>query len=200
MKMCSICHVEKQDTEFGTYLYKDIIKQKTHCKSCFRKIRRQSWIKHRHKHLNRSKIYRQENIEKFRSYQQKWYHKNRQGEIKRSTIYRSTWDGKISQWKCGAKRRKIQWNISDSFLKQLPMICYYSGLALSMEIGQLNTLSIDRIDSSKPYTEDNIVPCCSVINMMKGELSKSDFLTMCEQINAHILQQKMALHVGLAPT
>jgi hypothetical protein len=42
------------------------------------------------------------------------------------------------------------------------MIYYYNGL--------------DRIDSSKGYTRDNVEPCCVICNTMKWTLSKKDFL------------------------
>lgn len=188
MQTCSICHIDKEDSDFGTYLYQGQIKRKTHCKQCYRQIRHQSWLKHRRKHLDKAKVYRQTHKEEFRLRQRKWYAKNKPNEIQRLAVYRSTWEGKISQWKLGAKRRKIQWSISESFLKQLPMKCHYSGLPLTMEIGQPNTLSIDRVDSSQPYIETNIVPCCSVVNIMKGELSQQDFIMMCQRINAHTSQ------------
>ena len=37
------------------------------------------------------------------------------------------------------------------------------------------SIGIDRVDSSKGYTYDNIVPCCTTCNMCKGSLSLEEF-------------------------
>ena len=44
-------------------------------------------------------------------------------------------------------------------------------------------IGIDRVDSSKGYTIDNVVPCCSKCNWMKGVLSKEDFINQCKKIS-----------------
>ena len=44
------------------------------------------------------------------------------------------------------------------------------------------TISIDRIDSSKGYTKDNIRLVCLMYNMCKGIWSDEDVITMCKGI------------------
>lgn len=182
MKTCSICLTDKEESEFGFYLYKGISKQKAHCKQCHKEIRHKSWLKHRRKHLDKAKIYRQSHKEEFRARQKKWYIKNRNQEIQRSSIYRSTWAGKIKQWKYGAKQRKIEWKLTENYLKSVPMICHYTGETLTLEIGFPNTVSLDRIDSSLPYIKENVVFCCSIINMMKHDLNKNIFTEYCKKV------------------
>lgn len=41
---------------------------------------------------------------------------------------------------------------------------------------------IDRVDSTKGYTIDNCVSCCSQCNMMKGTLCQSLFIERCREI------------------
>lgn len=41
---------------------------------------------------------------------------------------------------------------------------------------------IDRIDSTRGYTQDNIVPCCTKCNMAKGSLTKDEFLQLVNDI------------------
>ena len=64
--------------------------------------------------------------------------------------------------------------------------CYYSGIkmeiALKGYIDNTNTLSIDRVDSSKGYIKENIVLCCDSVNTMKMKLKVSDFLNICKEI------------------
>lgn len=43
-------------------------------------------------------------------------------------------------------------------------------------------LSIDRIDSSKGYTKDNIQLVCSAANMMKGYMEYSELIQFCKAI------------------
>lgn len=185
MKICSICKQNKEESDFGSYIYKTTIKLKAHCRECYNQIRHRSWMRHRDKHLLKAKQFRTTHPEICSQRARKSYQKNRNNNIERNKKYRSTLEGKIQQWKYGAKRRKIEWRVTDAFLKKLPMICHYSGIPLTLEIGNLNTISIDRVDSDKPYENSNIVPTCSIINMMKGELSTKDFLEICQKISAY---------------
>ena len=43
-------------------------------------------------------------------------------------------------------------------------------------------VSIDRIDSNKGYTKDNIQLVCAIVNRMKTDLSDTEFLTLCNDI------------------
>lgn len=43
-------------------------------------------------------------------------------------------------------------------------------------------LSVDRIDSSKGYTKDNIQLVCAAANMMKGYMEYNDLIHFCEAI------------------
>ena len=61
--------------------------------------------------------------------------------------------------------------------------CYYSGRPLEIAIKNINSLSIDRIDSSLNYTSDNIVLCCSLCNFMKMSTTEEDFIEMCKDVS-----------------
>lgn len=60
--------------------------------------------------------------------------------------------------------------------------CYYSGLEMSVMHDDPMIFSIDRIESSKGYTKDNIVLCCLTFNVMKLDFSKTDFIKYCKII------------------
>jgi hypothetical protein len=47
--------------------------------------------------------------------------------------------------------------------------------------------SVDRIDSAKHYTPDNIQIVMAAVNMMKGELPQEVFLEFCDKIAGHRL-------------
>lgn len=49
--------------------------------------------------------------------------------------------------------------------------------------GRTNTnVSIDRIDSSKGYTKDNIWLICSAVNFMKSNLNLEEFKQYCQAV------------------
>ncbi len=72
--------------------------------------------------------------------------------------------------------------------------CWYTGLPISFEKdGDCNrvsdnstrTASIDRIDSSKDYTKENIRIVHQMVNIMKNVYSEEKFIEMCSLIAAH---------------
>jgi len=48
---------------------------------------------------------------------------------------------------------------------------------------------IDRIDSSKGYTSNNIVPCCGTCNYAKKSMSQTEFLSWIEKVYKHSVLQ-----------
>jgi len=44
---------------------------------------------------------------------------------------------------------------------------------------------LDRVDSSKHYTLDNVVPCCTVCNRAKSNLTVADFYDWIAQLTAY---------------
>lgn len=92
--------------------------------------------------------------------------------------------------KKGASSRNIEFNITiqdiwDQYIKQNRK-CFYTGTEIIFERkplrnrGLINqTASIDRIDSTKGYTKDNIHIVHKSINVMKSSLSSDDFIQLC---------------------
>lgn len=117
-----------------------------------------------------------------RANRRRFYANNQDAEKARIKVYRSTLSGKITQWKSGAKRRGIDWEVTAVDIEQLPPVCHYTGLELTMDVGERNTFSIDRLDSSRGYVRGNIVPCCAPINKMKLDLKTEDFLSWCNLV------------------
>jgi hypothetical protein len=85
-----------------------------------------------------------------------------------------------------AIRKKIPFEIDDAFISELMKKqknrCFYSNIEFDItNIGSkknqinLNTLSIDRIDSNKGYVKDNVVLVTGLINLMKHDLSDEEF-------------------------
>jgi len=67
-----------------------------------------------------------------------------------------------------AKRKQLNWNIfKEDYIKLISQVCYYCD-------GELNKTGsgLDRVNNSKGYELNNVVPCCKRCNMIK-----SDYLT-----------------------
>ena len=73
-------------------------------------------------------------------------------------------------YKNGARRHGREWSLPDdialAMLAGVP--CHYG---YTEHIGE----GIDRVDSSKGYTEDNVVPCCWIHNKMKSDMTYGEF-------------------------
>ena len=175
-KICNQCHVSKPFDKFykcktGKYGLHGM------CIECHNRKNREFHWSHREKDKERIKKWRENNLEKARRI---------------STAYKETMMGKMNSWKRNAKTRSISWDITLSDLEKMSKTCFYTSLPLTMESGFPETISLDRIDSSKGYTSDNVVFCCSIINTMKLQLSVLEFVDFCGQIvsNKNRLQER----------
>jgi len=94
--------------------------------------------------------------------------------------------------KGGAKKRNLVFEISkeyawDVFIKQ-DRKCIYTGFEIYLSRNNLEhrmgeyTASIDRIDSSRGYVENNIQWVHKRVNIMKGNMSEQEFLNFCEAV------------------
>lgn len=88
-----------------------------------------------------------------------------------------------------ARRRKIGFNLSkDEFKKITSQNCFYCGNVPTNEYknkcwnGSYKYNGIDRIDNTQGYIKDNIVPCCFICNIMKGQMSLNQFKEHINQI------------------
>ena len=63
--------------------------------------------------------------------------------------------------------------------------CYISGRELKTEVRDLDRISIDRIDSKKGYTKDNVGLVCSQVNLMKLDMPVELLLEYVKNIQEH---------------
>jgi hypothetical protein len=120
-------------------------------------------------------------------------------------------------YKFCAKKRRILWTLTDDFFKNITkQDCHYCGKKPSQvskprsmktrrgssirayENGFYIYNGIDRIDSSKGYTEDNVVPCCSSCNYAKLNMTQHEFsnwiLSVYSWAIKHLKDQSNPLH------
>lgn len=95
----------------------------------------------------------------------------------------------LSSARCRAVKKKLEFNISLEYLKSLwnkqRGKCSITGLDMTHIIlnGKMRTsLSIDRIDSNKGYTVDNVQLVCIVANMMKNNMTLNELKYFCNLI------------------
>jgi len=116
-----------------------------------------------------------------------------------SRVWASTLDGFIKKSLCDlnvqCKKSKVFINLKVEDIKKLyyeqECKCALTGLTLthiayskmdSNNISEFFNLSIDRIDSFKDYTTDNIQLIGSMIKKMKGNLSNDKFREICKMV------------------
>ena len=113
-------------------------------------------------------------------------------------------------YKKSAKDRNLSFNITEQQLKEIVVQdCIYCGKKPSLSTtpyirenlnGYILCNGADRIDSSKGYSIDNIVPCCSKCNQIKMDMSVEDFFQKVEDIYLNMANAKESidlLKIGL---
>ncbi len=93
----------------------------------------------------------------------------------------------LNSIKSNANHRHIKYSVSAEYLWNLfinqSRRCALTGEIITMDDSQ--TASLDRIDSSKGYEEGNVQWVHKTINLMKMDLSESEFLKWCRTVASH---------------
>lgn len=102
---------------------------------------------------------------------------------------------KLQQALKGTRRRSKEKNMYNDLTLDYVMYlwekqcgkCALTGIQMTYKFyeGRVNTnLSIDRIDSTKGYSKDNVQLVCMAANQMKNDLSMCEFIELCEAVLA----------------
>lgn len=75
-------------------------------------------------------------------------------------------------------------------------VCAYSGRQMTLEAGQLNTVSIERINSGVGYTPENTILVCQAINRIKSDFEFSEFYDLCRDVARFLGDDKLELAIG----
>lgn len=100
----------------------------------------------------------------------------------------------FSASKGNARKKEIEHNLTQSFINKLwerqKGLCYYTGKPMDLDISDgrdnSNSISIDRVDSSRGYIIGNVVLCRWVVNRIKNNLSIEQLLEVLEDIKSTI--------------
>lgn len=103
-------------------------------------------------------------------------------KVCRNNARRNRLTRRFRDWMYGANRRGIRFDLTLEDLDIIPKVCHYTGKELTLESNRINTLSLDRLDSTLGYSRDNVVFCCEYINKMKNDLGYIQFIDVCREI------------------
>jgi hypothetical protein len=163
IKCCRKCGIEKPLTEFHKAKHKKFGVSGV-CKPCTCAINRTYYLK------NESTI--RKNVSVYR----KSYTPRHTREI----------DSRLKNLCTKAKNRDKEFSLVNQDLLDVfevqQGLCAYTKLPLVATANQFNTISLDRIDSSKGYHKDNIQLVCAAINKMKQEYTEQMFISLCHLV------------------
>lgn len=98
----------------------------------------------------------------------------------------------FNKFKSNSELRGIQWDLSlddvADLMEAQEFKCALTGWSIEFpESGhpQKAPASIDRVDSKKPYSRDNIQLVTREVNMMKQQYSQADFIKTCKAVAEH---------------
>lgn len=101
----------------------------------------------------------------------------------------SLFNALFTNYKQNAKHKNLTFTLTKEETKNLfESNCYFCGTAPEKEFtkknlkGSFTYNGIDRIDSSKGYTKNNVNPCCESCNFLKGNRSNEEFLSLVKKI------------------
>lgn len=89
-------------------------------------------------------------------------------------------------YKYRSLKEKLPFDLTYEFLIELlnaqNFLCYYSKQLLELKKNTNACASLDRIDSKKGYTKDNVRWSCLRVNLAKNDMSEIEFLEMCKDV------------------
>jgi hypothetical protein len=96
----------------------------------------------------------------------------------------------LGRYKMSAKRRNINWNLSDlEFAKLTKMNCHYCGIAPSLEVKtgfhNMKVNGVDRKNNDIGYENENCLPCCEICNRAKNNLTYNEFCDWIDRIKKY---------------
>lgn len=71
----------------------------------------------------------------------------------------------------------------DFFKSKINEDCYYCG-------NEYKGIGFDRLDNNIGYVESNVVPCCTICNLMKRNADVDFFINRCKEIAENFINKK----------
>ena len=180
VKTCTCCKVEKSVTEF----YKSKTQKygvNSRCKKCASAKAREWALVNRDKRLVQGRIYEAKNKDAIK-------------ERKKNKRESMTFDDRFNLLIKNARARKeyvvsIDAEYLQSVYESQSGLCVYTKLPLLATGNQINTMSLDRVDSNKDYSKDNVQLVCVAINKMKLNYTEDQFIQLCQLVAQNVSKQ-----------
>ena len=173
-KECTCCGILKELTEENFYKRSRGDYQAT-CKICFRaKVNANKHLKQEH-YLEYNRQYYRENRKAIQASKKRLVNSDLTSRLKhilrnsKGRAEKKGWDFNLT-----LEDLETQYRFQDGR-------CAYSGIPLEVCPGD-NMISIDRIDSTKGYTYDNIQFSTYQINLMKRDIPHETFIKLCKLV------------------
>lgn len=107
--------------------------------------------------------------------------------------YMSSFNSLVASYAANAKNKNLEFSLTPELMHELfKGSCFFCGCAPKHEYtrknfrGSYTYNGIDRIDSSKGYTPDNVNSCCSDCNYLKGNRTNEEFLKHIKKIVSNV--------------
>lgn len=102
------------------------------------------------------------------------------------TVHKRVYQAKRRAMKKGVEFDLTDSDIIDLYNKQNGK-CHYSGIPMEKipKMDNYYNVSIDRVESHRGYTLDNVVLCCDSVNTMKNAMPRDVFIDICKKIVSH---------------
>lgn len=169
-KVCTECRQEKNLDQF-TKAKNTVSGKGSHCLDCAARLRKSSPSRQ----VEATKAYRELTAAEGKA----WRDQNREYLKKYGQVYSKTPAGRFTSYKSTAKSNNRVFELTlDHFEALWQKPCHYCG-------GDIATIGLDRVDSSKGYTLDNVVTCCFDCNGLKSNRNTSQWLAKMRRIIEH---------------
>lgn len=187
MKYCKSCKLEKDDTEFYKYFSGNL---SSCCKLC-EIVRVGKWQKEHPENVRVNQArWEKRYPNAMKEAGLRWLEKNPTYMKQYFEVHKEEHDLKCSEWyqenkrdfkkrfKAGiseAKRKSREWTITfDEYSHLVSCNCTYCKVELYSQTG----VSLDRVDNTRGYTLDNVLPCCGSCNRIKNSILTVDEMTV----------------------
>lgn len=136
--------------------------------------RREKYEKNKQYYLQKNREYRELHKERYREYGLNWYNKTKASNAAKY-LYKYA--------KSRALKKGLEFTITEEDVI-IPEFCPMLGYKLIVGSNGNNkhSPSIDRIDSSKGYTPDNIQIVCRLYNSMKWDSTREELIHFCKSV------------------
>jgi hypothetical protein len=146
------------------------------CLDCYKEYRNKNKVDYQQYKKDYGKDYYKKNKESIAKKGKEYRKRTREIWREKWKLKGKTLGTRYGVYKSTAKRRNIDFNITkEEFKKLWNKPCYYCG-------SEIVGIGVDRLDNTKGYQVDNIVPCCAWCNKMKLNYTKEEFINHCEKI------------------